>query len=85
MALYEPSVECELYWQAAILSLDAAKAFDSVEWKFLWAVLERMGFGPQFISLVQLLYTDPLARIRSGGLLSDLFALGRGTKQGCPL
>lgn len=69
----------------AILSLDAAKAFDSVEWDFLWAVMGRMGFGPQFISYVKLLYVDPVAKIRSGHQLSDPFVLGRGTRQGCPL
>lgn len=67
------------------MSLDAAKAFDSVEWAYLWAVLRRMGFGPTFISWVKLLYSAPVARIRSGGLLSTPFALHRGTRQGCPL
>lgn len=42
-----------------ICSLDAAKAFDSVEWEFLWAVLRKMKFGVTFISWVQLFYTSP--------------------------
>lgn len=32
-----------------VLSLDAAKAFGSDKWEFLWAVLGKRGFGPQFI------------------------------------
>lgn len=53
--------------------------------KLLWAVLGKMGFGPQFISWVKLLYADPVVKICSGSLISGPFALGRGTRQGCPL
>ena len=33
---------------AAVLSLDAIKAFERLEWPFLWLVLEFMGFGMPF-------------------------------------
>lgn len=33
----------------AILSLDEAKAFDSIEWEFLWNCLKCFGFGLRYI------------------------------------
>lgn len=69
----------------AVCSLDAAKAFDSVEWPFLWAVLDKFGFGPAFISWIRLFYTSPKARLMVNGQYSSSFVLGRGTRQGCPM
>lgn len=69
----------------AILSVDAAKAFNSVEWPYLWEVMAKFGVGTTFIKWVQLLYASPSARIRINGDLLDTFRLFRGTGQGCPL
>lgn len=47
----------------AILSLDAEKAFDRLEWPFLWSVLRRMGFGNHFVTMIQVLFSNPTATV----------------------
>ena len=42
----------------ALLSLDQEKAFDSVDWPFLFATLAKTGSGDNFMRWVRLLYTD---------------------------
>uniref|UniRef100_A0A803K1L2 Reverse transcriptase domain-containing protein n=1 Tax=Xenopus tropicalis TaxID=8364 RepID=A0A803K1L2_XENTR len=69
----------------AIAALDITKAFDTVEWPYLWQVLTHFGFGSKFIQMTQLLYKYPMARIRINSLTTPAFALSRGTRQGCPL
>lgn len=50
--------------QAALVSLDAEKAFDSVSWSFLYKTLERFGFHNKFIETIKRIYTKPTARIK---------------------
>lgn len=66
-------------------SLDAKKAFDWVEWKYLWAVLRHFGFGPNFISWVQIVYASLMARVCTGATRSTSFSLQRGKRRGCQL
>lgn len=70
---------------SVILSLDAEKAFDCVEWWYLWWVLTRFGFGSHFIHMVQTLYKNSLAGVWTGLSCSSTFQLSRGTRQACPL
>lgn len=37
---------------ALVLSLDVQKAFDKVEYPALWAIMNKFGFGPKFMSMV---------------------------------
>lgn len=67
------------------ISLDAEKAFDRVEWEYLFATLECYGFSDKFITWIRLIYTHPTACVLTNGLMGPSFELGRGTRQGDPL
>uniref|UniRef100_A0A673FPW0 Reverse transcriptase domain-containing protein n=1 Tax=Sinocyclocheilus rhinocerous TaxID=307959 RepID=A0A673FPW0_9TELE len=69
----------------AVISLDAEKAFDRVEWGYLFYTLKKFGFGENFISWVKLLYSAPQASVRTNNTRSEYFNLHRSTRQGCPL
>uniref|UniRef100_A0AAR2IHE3 Reverse transcriptase domain-containing protein n=1 Tax=Pygocentrus nattereri TaxID=42514 RepID=A0AAR2IHE3_PYGNA len=69
----------------AILSLDAEKAFDHLDWNFLWSVLEIMGLGHNFINMIKILYSNPSATVITGAKFSSFFPILRGSRQGCPL
>ena len=79
--IYSPNNQQELM----ILGLDAEKAFDQVEWPYLFAVLEKYQLGEYFISWIRLLYKSPTATIFTNHTRSRQFKLGRGTRQGCVL
>ncbi len=54
----------------AVFSLDAEKAFDRLEWNYMWAVLQCFGFGEQFISMIKTLYHSPAASVITGNIIS---------------
>ena len=70
---------------AAIISLDQSKAFDRVSHEYLFKVLSKFGFGPQFISLVKLLYNDISSSVLVNGFISDKFPVLQSVRQGCSL
>ncbi len=68
-----------------VISLDAEKAFDRVEWPYLFSVLSKFNLGDVFIKWVRMFYSSPMARVITNGLKSPEFTLARGTRQGCPM
>ena len=84
--IFQVMLEAEVSPEPAIAaSLDAEKAFDQLEFKFLFHTLRKFGFGPRFISWVRALYNSPISSIKTNGLISKPFALQRGVRQGCPV
>lgn len=69
--------------RSTLLSLDAHKAFDRIEYEYLVATLGRFGFGPAFCSWVRILYATPQASVRTNKI--TIFLYVGGTRQGCPL
>lgn len=69
----------------AFLSLDLEKAFDRVEYSFLFSTLEKFGFGPVILKWLKLCYTDIFGHVLINGFVTDPFFIQRGVKQGCSL
>ncbi len=58
------------------------KAFDRLEWNYMWAVLQCFGFGEHLISMIKTLYHSPAASVITGNIIFPSFPLQRGTRQG---
>lgn len=54
-----------------LLSLDLQKAFDTVSWPYIFAVLEQWGFGPHFTNTLKALNSLPSAQMHLQGCYSD--------------
>ena len=68
-----------------IFAADIEKAFDSVDHKFIFASLEKYGFGPDFIQWIKTLLANNESCVMNNGSSTGFFKLQRGTKQGDPL
>ena len=68
-----------------ILMADFSKAFDSLEWDFMYKSLDFFNFGPSFKKWIETLYNSPVVKIKNNGHLSDEFKMTRGIRQGCPV
>lgn len=68
-----------------LLKLDTIKAFDCLGWFFLIRLLERIGFGPKFIRMVEAINATTTTLVLIQGRLLAPIPLKRSLRQGCPL
>ena len=68
-----------------LLLIDFEKAFDSIEWDFLYQSLEAFNFGPTLIRWIKTFYIYVSICVINNGLFSEQFKLERGVRQGDPL
>ena len=71
--------------QGLLLQLDFEKAYDSIEWPFLFAALRKFNFPHSLIEGIKLLYTNIVSTVVNDGYSCGWFKLERGVRQGCPL
>ena len=68
-----------------ILSIDYAKAFDTLSTTAIIDALKFFGIGEKFIQWIKILLDNRKSCIRNGGYLSEYFSMKRGVRQGCPI
>ena len=68
-----------------LISLDQEKAFERVDRQFVFQIMKRLNYGPNFIRWLQTLHTGENCRIINNGWKSAPIDLERGVRQGCPL
>ena len=69
----------------ALIFLDFQKAFDSINHKFMYAVLSKFGFGPVFNNWVHTLYNNANLCVKNNGWVSSKINMKQGIRQGCPV
>ena len=69
----------------ALINIDLQRAFDSVNHKFSYKVLSKMGFNDIFISWIKIFYKNIVSVCLVNGHLGDAIKINRGVRQGCPL
>ena len=62
------------------LKLNYHKAFDTVDWGFLFMVMERLEMDAKFISMVRFLLTRATTSVLVNGAQTQQFAIRRGVR-----
>jgi hypothetical protein len=65
--------------------MDMEKAFDKIEWDFILAIMEKLGFHPNWISWIRLCISSSSFSIILNGSPFGNFSPEKGLRQGGPL
>ena len=84
--LYDTINHCEMeIKEGLIIVLDFAKAFETIEWSYIYSCMEMFGYGERFIIMVKLLHNGSSSVIENNGHFSNTIPLLRGGCQGDPI
>lgn len=67
------------------IKLDIQKAFDTLNWNFLFEAMARMNFPTIFIEWVKKCVTSAMLSVKINGALEGFFESKKGLRQGDPL
>ena len=68
-----------------LLCLDFEKAFDSLDWKFMFKTLKAYGFGEDLCQWIATFYKDIKSTVIVNGQTTPWFEIKRGCRQGDPI
>ena len=68
-----------------IISIDADKAFDKIQHRFMIKTLHKGGIEGTYLKIMKAIYDKPTANIILNAEKLKAFPLRSGTRQGCPL
>ena len=68
-----------------ILNIDMDKAYDRLNWDFLFAVLQKFGFSMSWVDLIKKCVKDNYFSVLIDGSSSEFFISSRGLRQGDPI
>lgn len=64
------NIDAKILTKILVNRLNSVILVDSLEWDYLWQVLNRFGFGPKFTTWINLLYGFPVACVQTNGVPS---------------
>ena len=67
--------------QHIIISIDAEKAFDKVQYPFMIKTLSKMGIEGAYLNIIKAIYKKPMAKIILNGQKLKAFPLRSGTNK----
>lgn len=65
------------------LKLNFSKAYDMVDWSFMFTAIKAFGFPGEFVFMLKILFQEVGARVKVNGSLLETFAITKGVRQGC--
>ena len=68
-----------------LLNIDFEKAFDSVDWNFMFKVLKACDFKKDICGQIRTFYTNIKSTVTVHGQVSQWFPICRGCRQGNPI
>ena len=68
-----------------IVSVDAEKAFDKIQHRFMIKTLQKVGTEGTYFNIIKAIYNKPTANIILNGEKLKAFPLRSGRREGCPL
>lgn len=63
--------------------LDAEKAFDTLNWRFMLKLMQKLALGNNVLKWIEEIYKEQSAKIIVNGVRTEECKINKGTMQGC--